>query len=648
MGRQRDQFWDHAEKLNDGFICNYCEKEFTGGATRIKAHLAGIPGHDIQACNAVPQDVQEKAQATQKKRETQGKEEYRAEIILNDVMDRLIANVSSLATEHINFELSFKVDLLETLFKIRFVLGDAQKRQSSDESMGIWLTELRNVAYDADNVVDKFCYESFWQKVRIQNQMMDQVCNFSLCNFDKLKTIKQLLDTIVNDVANSGLRMELVNSIPKISLDVNIDSLLDDLEVVGRKDDIKKIVNLLINSNNQQDEGYRIKELGCLKNLKGEINIYNLENVEDKEEAKSAKLKEKEIFKLGLNWNYSRVEDSYDKDVKVLEGLQPHPNLKSLTIRSYGGKKFPSWVGLSSLYHNLIEIKLRYCMECEEVPTLGQLPCLRVLEITGMRKVRCIGSEFYFYTDGSYRDTTTLFPTLRILKLVEMETLEEWRDAKELTTTDEVLFVFPCLEELSIGFCNKLRYLPDSLRTCVSLQKLVVRHCPELSSLPGVRSLQKLVVEYCPNLMSLPGVGSIIRRGIEDPPNGLQCVIYSENGDFRLPSTSSIHPSLQKLRLKFSGPLLLDQIQYFIALKILWIQGSYEMVALPEWFGNLSFLQELYLLNCWNLVHLPTEEAMRRLIQLKTLIIYRCPKLEDNEQIKISHVPWVKIINGYQ
>ena len=46
--------------------------------------------------------------------------------------------------------------------------------------------------------------------------------------------------------------MELVNSIPKISLDMNIDSLLDDLEVVGRKHDIKKIVNLLINSNNQQ------------------------------------------------------------------------------------------------------------------------------------------------------------------------------------------------------------------------------------------------------------------------------------------------------------------------------------------------------------------------------------------------------------
>ena len=71
MGRHRDQFWDYAEKLNDRFKCNYCKQEFSGGASRIKAHLAGVPGHDIVACNAVPQDVQEKAQATQKKRDAE-------------------------------------------------------------------------------------------------------------------------------------------------------------------------------------------------------------------------------------------------------------------------------------------------------------------------------------------------------------------------------------------------------------------------------------------------------------------------------------------------------------------------------------------------------------------------------------------------
>ena len=123
--------------------------------------------------------------------------------------------------------------------------------------------------------------------------------------------------------------------------------------------------------------------------------------------------------------------------------------MKSLTIEFYGGKKFPSWVGLSSPYHNLIEINLKYCTECEEVPTLGQLSSLRVLEIDYMVKVISIGSEFYSYSDGSYRNTSTLFPALRILKLQYMFGLEEWKDAKELRSAGKVL-VFPCIEELTL------------------------------------------------------------------------------------------------------------------------------------------------------------------------------------------------------
>ena len=71
MGRQRDQFWDYVENLNGGFKCNYCGRDFHGGASRIKAHLAGVPGHDIAVCNVVPEDVKKKAEATKKKREAQ-------------------------------------------------------------------------------------------------------------------------------------------------------------------------------------------------------------------------------------------------------------------------------------------------------------------------------------------------------------------------------------------------------------------------------------------------------------------------------------------------------------------------------------------------------------------------------------------------
>ncbi|KAK4566206.1 hypothetical protein RGQ29_002437 [Quercus rubra] len=704
--------------------------------------------------------------------------------------------------------------------------------------MSLWLTELKDIVYEVDNVLDKFSYDTF-----LKYQMMNQVPIFSLCNFDEVKTVKHALDNVVNEV--DGLGLKIVNSNPKISLD-NIDSSLDDSEVIGREyrvlkswdlldDDVflklksrfdgltisslkrcfaycaifpkdyeirkdeliqhwmaegflepskesmvmedignkyfkilldksflqngkrdeygniisyrmhdsvhdfvllisksktsgifshvrslfvgfdgqttprisfkgdcftklctlslenadfgdrllvafkslrvlklygyKKIelpesidvlihlrllhitkINHLPNSITKlynlqtlriegflmelpkdlsnlinlrhicideikkapknlgrltclqtlpifvvgRDEGYQIKELGALKNLRGEIKISNLEKVEDEEEAKSAKLKEKEMFKLGLHWTSSiRAADSYDKDEKVLEGLQPHPNLKSLTIERYEGKKFPSWWAGLSLYQNLIEIYLNGCTECKEVPTLGHLPCLRVLEIIGMEKVRSIGSEFYSYNDGSYRNTTPLFPALRILKLVEMIALEEWKDAGEV-------LVFPCIEELTISFCNELRDFPDSLHTCVSLQKLVVKECPELRYWPGVQCVGSTSIQYS-------------------------------------------HPSLQKLKLCESAHSLLGQIQYFISLKILWIQRFFEIEALPECLGCLFSLQKLYILDCNHLVHLPTEEAMRCLTQLKMLIIYDCPNLEDNERSKIDHIPFVDI-----
>ena len=41
--------------------------EFTGGATRIKKHLARISGHDVAPCEYVPKEVQEELEGTYKK-----------------------------------------------------------------------------------------------------------------------------------------------------------------------------------------------------------------------------------------------------------------------------------------------------------------------------------------------------------------------------------------------------------------------------------------------------------------------------------------------------------------------------------------------------------------------------------------------------
>ena len=61
MVRKKDRFWEYAEDLNGRFKCKFCERDFAGGASRIKCHLAGVKGHDIDICTKVSKEVQEEA-----------------------------------------------------------------------------------------------------------------------------------------------------------------------------------------------------------------------------------------------------------------------------------------------------------------------------------------------------------------------------------------------------------------------------------------------------------------------------------------------------------------------------------------------------------------------------------------------------------
>ncbi|KAJ4727182.1 HAT transposon superfamily [Melia azedarach] len=58
MVREKDRFWGYVEDLNGRFLCKFCDKSFSGGITRIKSHLSGVRGRDIEICLKVPRDVQ--------------------------------------------------------------------------------------------------------------------------------------------------------------------------------------------------------------------------------------------------------------------------------------------------------------------------------------------------------------------------------------------------------------------------------------------------------------------------------------------------------------------------------------------------------------------------------------------------------------
>ena len=80
-----------------------------------------------------------------------------AEYALSVVVEGVIASAMSLASEPVKSVWGFKEELgkLQVSFtKIQALLHDAERRQVNDESVRIWLQELKDVAYEADNVLD--------------------------------------------------------------------------------------------------------------------------------------------------------------------------------------------------------------------------------------------------------------------------------------------------------------------------------------------------------------------------------------------------------------------------------------------------------------------------------------------------------------
>ncbi|XP_050256547.1 putative disease resistance protein RGA4 isoform X2 [Quercus robur] len=415
-----------------------------------------------------------------------------------------------------------------------------------------------------------------------------------------------------------------------------------------------------------QDAGHRIEELGCLNQLRGELHIYCVEHVRDKEEARSANLVEKaKIYKLGYYWS-EKSEGNHNNDEEVLEGLQPHRYLKSLTIQYYQGKKFPPWMLTGqnarrgfSLFDNLIEIKLKACNKCEVLPTMGLLSSLRDLEIIEMENLTCIGTEFYGnYNNGSCRNA--LFPSLKKLSLQSMPNLVEWKDATVPTRTTGM--VFPRLEELIIRECSQLTSAPchfpsleklDIRRICNTAFEQIsskldrhgslrISNISKLASIPEkiLQSSMHMEIWNCDDLESISShedsqviynnLNSLHIYGCEKLSYFPELNICREMKVERCPNLKSF-PSEPKqsfwtlLRLEISecGVEVLSQIQSCAFLEELIIKRCPNLICILE-LQNLYRLTQLEISDCPNLVstselHYPTNIKIRNCGKLTCL-----------------------------
>nr|XP_023896978.1 putative disease resistance protein RGA3 [Quercus suber] len=101
-----------------------------------------------------------------------------AETVLNVVAEEILGKLISLATEQIGLAWGFEEELIqlrESVEMIQDVLADAERKQVSDRFVMRWLQRLKDVAYDADDVLDELAYENLRRKVEIRNQMKRKI-----------------------------------------------------------------------------------------------------------------------------------------------------------------------------------------------------------------------------------------------------------------------------------------------------------------------------------------------------------------------------------------------------------------------------------------------------------------------------------------
>ncbi|KAL8048974.1 hypothetical protein ABFX02_07G102700 [Erythranthe guttata] len=406
------------------------------------------------------------------------------------------------------------------------------------------------------------------------------------------------------------------------------------------------------------EKGCRISELECLKNLEGKLEIFNLEKVHDKEEAKRADLLQKpKIVELVLKWSN---REGGNGDESVLEGLQPHPNLESLKICGFGGRSLPSWCSNMPGLNKLMEIRLERCKECEQVPMLGHLPHLKNLYLDGLVNVRSIGSSFY-----GIDEKCVSFPALEMLELRGMSELTEWLQAELRSAApenDQRLVVFPRLEYLQIIYCRQLKSAPSHFPCLKELLIDGVESELPLVSICGINliSLTKLHIHSIDGLTCLPNC--LFRKN-----QNLSMLVISgcRNLTHLVPCLEGGGTALRNLEIWDCPELreLPDDLHTLSALENLAIYGCSKLKTIPypyethnddddeQLLLGLSCLRRLFIEYCDELTNLPIELCaeslesltLRGLMNLRmtmgTLIGYCMQKMPRLSELRIVDVP---------
>ncbi|KAK8662004.1 hypothetical protein V6N13_091592 [Hibiscus sabdariffa] len=450
-----------------------------------------------------------------------------ADSVISGAVGVALSKAISILEDQINLEWDFKDELQKlrsSLALTRAFLQDAETRQL-DEPVKVWLEQLRDTAYEADDVLDELSYEDLRRKVEEDNQLARKVNNFfspsknpmtfTLKMAGKVKNINLSIKDINSQATEFGLQQRVQTSSPVVSGGDGVGggshSFGDSSRVVGREADVLKVVDLLIGSTTQQSLS--------LKELEGKPYLFVLDDVWDED------LKTWEDLRgslLGVNGSRQSciLVTSRSENVALVREtpLERRHHLKTVVDEECWSIVKERAYGNSSISPELEAIGRDVARKCAGVPlvatVIGGTMCnkrdrdewvsLRDSSLWGsLEKNEGIIKRSLF--QGAWNDKLRKdFKGLRVLKLKGISSVSnaigKLKHLRYFDTSDHYLQRLPKsmaklyhLQTLRLLGCFNLKELPKGMENLINLRHLYNSHYGQVPDKIGhLTSLQTL------------------------------------------------------------------------------------------------------------------------------------------------------------
>ncbi|KAF8028478.1 hypothetical protein BT93_E1176 [Corymbia citriodora subsp. variegata] len=190
--------------------------------------------------------------------------------------------------------------------------------------------------------------------------------------------------------------------------------------------------------------------------------------------------------------------------------------------------------------------------------------------------------------------------------------------------------------------------LESGIHRMKSLRYLLIRNCRNLEVLFGgtvcLNNLLSLEIENCPRLGSLPLSELTALESLRITGCDKLMLTQLDNNE------SDLFPKLRFFTV-LASPRLVHLLQWLLAsadtLEELYIIDCRNLMALPEWLQDLTFLKKLHIFGC---PQLSSMQGVGLLTALQELCIAGCPELSKKCQVEdgelwpeVSHVPFIKV-----